>query len=108
MKQLETPQTVNFKRKLNVKENTINNIVVGYRVLWCFKCGIVKSRPDWDTPETSITVTMDGTTNVALPSLVIINRMQVVTKGAASGPNAGIIKATADTDGTISSQIRVG
>jgi hypothetical protein len=64
--------------------------------------------PDWDTPETSITVTMDGTTNVALPSLVIINRMQVVTKGAASGPNAGIIKATADTDGTISSQIRVG
>jgi hypothetical protein len=63
--------------------------------------------PDWDTVETSTTVTMDGTTNVALPACVIINRMEVMTKGA-SGPNVGIIKATADTDGTISSQIRAG
>lgn len=63
--------------------------------------------PDWDTKETSITVTMNGTTDVALPSCVMINRMQVVTKGA-TNVNVGVITATADTDGTVTSQIRVG
>ncbi len=63
--------------------------------------------PDWDTKETNITVTMNGTTNVALPSMVMINRMQVMTKGATSN-NVGIITATADSDATITSQIRVG
>lgn len=61
--------------------------------------------PDWDTKETSIIVSMNGTSNVALPSLVIINRMSVVSKGATSS-NVGIIKATADSDSTITSQIR--
>ncbi len=61
--------------------------------------------PDWDTAETSTDTTMNGTTNVALPSMVMINRMQVLTKGT-STVNAGIITATADTDGTITSQIR--
>jgi len=62
---------------------------------------------DWDTPEMAIDVVMDGTTNVALPSCVIINRMKVLTKGA-TNVNVGIIKATADTDSTITSQIRAG
>ncbi len=63
--------------------------------------------PDWDTAETSTTVTMNGTTNVALPSMVMINTMRVVTKGATSS-NVGIITATADSDSTITSQIRAG
>lgn len=62
---------------------------------------------DWDTPELFIDIVMNGTTNVALPSLVMINRMEVLTKGA-TNVNVGVIKATADTDSTITSQIRVG
>lgn len=62
---------------------------------------------DWDTPELIIDVVMNGTSNVALPSMVMINRMEVLTKGA-TNVNVGIIKATADTDSTITSQIRVG
>lgn len=62
---------------------------------------------DWDTKETSIVKTMNGTTNVALPSLVMINRMKVLTKGVTSS-NVGIITATADTDGTVTSRINVG
>ncbi len=62
---------------------------------------------DWDTPELIIDVVMNGTTNVALPLLVMINRMEVLTKGATS-VNVGVITATADTDSTITSQIRVG
>lgn len=63
--------------------------------------------PDWDTAQTSTDTTMNGTTDVALPSLVMINRMQVLTKGT-NTPNAGIITATADVDNTITSQIRAG
>lgn len=63
--------------------------------------------PDWDTKETSVIRTMNGTTDVALPSLVIINRMRVITKGATNS-NVGVITATADTDGTVTSQIRAG
>ena len=62
---------------------------------------------DWNTPELIIDVVMNGTSNVALPSMVMINRMEVLTKGATS-VNVGIIKATADTDSTITSQIRAG
>ncbi len=63
--------------------------------------------PDWDTKETSITVTLNGVGDVALPSCVMINRMQVITKGA-TNVNVGIITATADTDGTVTSKIQVG
>lgn len=63
--------------------------------------------PDWDTGETSTILTMNGTTNVATPSCVIINRMKVLTWGSA-GPNVGVITATADTDGTVTAQINAG
>ncbi len=61
----------------------------------------------WDTQETTIDVTMDGTTNVALPSCVMINKIMVLTKGATNS-NVGIIKATADTDTTITANMIAG
>ncbi len=63
--------------------------------------------PDWDTKEASVVVTMNGTTNVVLPSLVMINKMEVITKGGTNS-NVGVIKATAVTDNTITAKIRVG
>jgi len=63
---------------------------------------------DWDTAESSETVTMNGTSDVATSSsYVIIHRMVGKTFGS-GGTNAGIITATAVTDATITAAIQAG
>lgn len=63
---------------------------------------------DWDTPEITEHIVMNGTISVTTTqSYVMINRMKVLTKGATSS-NVGIITAKAQTDLTTTSQIRAG
>ena len=62
----------------------------------------------WNADEENEILTMNGTTNVpTTKSYVIIHRLEILTKGA-SGPNVGVITATAQTDGSISAQINAG
>ncbi len=62
----------------------------------------------WSTAEVSEDVTMNtGSPPITSNSYVIINRMEVLTKGATS-VNIGTITATATTDLTITAQIRPG
>lgn len=62
----------------------------------------------WSSAETTEDITMNGTTNVPTANTyVIIHRLEVLTKGATS-ENVGVITATADTDSTVTAQIKVG
>jgi len=62
---------------------------------------------DWDTAEVSEDISLRGLSGVALTnSYVMINRMEVLTKGATT--NAGTISATAATDATVSAYMIIG
>lgn len=62
---------------------------------------------DWGSAEVFEDIIMNGIANVPTQALVIIHRMQVLTKGSA-GPNVGTITATAQVDGTVTAQIQPG
>ncbi len=63
---------------------------------------------DWDTPEVSEDLTLDGVTNVPTANAyVTINHMQCLTFGSGA-ENAGTIQATAQVDGTVTAQINPG
>lgn len=62
----------------------------------------------WSTAETNEVVTMAGTSNApTVNSYVIIHRMEALTWGS-GGKAAGVIKATAATDNTITAMIAAG
>ena len=62
----------------------------------------------WNATEVSETVNLNGTTKVPTSnSYVIVHRMVVIANGGTL-INAGTIKATAQTDGTITAQIGQG
>jgi len=77
-----------------------------YRHSWTIKVFGIK---DWDDfSETVETLILNGTTNVPTANAyVMINRLEILTKGATS-VNVGTITATAQTDGTVTSQINPG
>lgn len=68
----------------------------------------VSGLTSWDAREVSEVITLNGLTDVpTINAYVIINHMEVMTKGATS-INVGVITATADVDGTVSAQINAG
>jgi hypothetical protein len=70
----------------------------------------ISGLPDWDTPEVSEIVALDGLTPVDLANdYVIINRGMCDYGANAIGPgNAGVITATAAVDLTLSLRIEIG
>lgn len=69
---------------------------------------IVYGLTSWSTTEVNETLNMTGITDAATTnSYVILNRFEVVTSGGTT-INAGIIKATAATDSSVSAYISAG
>lgn len=66
--------------------------------------------PDWDTAEVSETVTLAGLTpsSATANAYVIIHRMVCNFGANSTTSNAGVITATAATDGTITAKIQAG
>lgn len=61
---------------------------------------------DWDTKETTETVTGNLNAGIAMGNAaVMINRMRVIPQATSTTPNVGTITATAAIDGTVTSQI---
>ena len=65
--------------------------------------------PDWDTAETTETVTGDLNTGIPMNNAaVMIHRMKVTPQATSTSPNVGTITATAASDGTVTAQINPG
>jgi hypothetical protein len=68
----------------------------------------IRGLPSWGQIEVTETIELNGTSNVAtVNQYVIIHRMEVKTNGA-TNINIGNIKATADTDSSVTAQINAG
>ena len=70
---------------------------------------IVSYLADWDTKETTETVSGDLNAGIAMTNAaVMIHRMKVVPQATSTTPNEGTITATAATDATVTAQINPG
>lgn len=87
----------------NIKSSNVNDTSAGTGARTISITGLNGSYA-----ETTETVTLNGTSDVATAnSYVIIYRMRVTTAGS-GGTNAGNITATAQTDATVTAQITTG
>lgn len=70
---------------------------------------VISYLPDWDTVETTETVTGDLNAGIAMNNeAVMINRIEVIIQSTSTTINAGEITATAAVDGTVTARIRAG
>ena len=70
---------------------------------------IINYLPDWNTAETTETVTGNLNAGIAMNNAaVMINRMEVIIQSTSTTANAGEITATAATDSTVTARIRAG
>ena len=70
---------------------------------------VVSYLADWDTAETTETVSGDLNAGIAMSNAaVMIHRMKVAPQATSTTPNVGTIIATAATDTTITAQINPG
>lgn len=70
---------------------------------------IISYLPDWNTQETTETVTGNLNAGIAMVNAaVIIHRMRVIPQATSTTPNVGTITATAAGDATVTAQIEPG
>ncbi len=92
------------KRIHQIESSDVNDAAAGTGARTLRVYGI----SDWDSAEISEDITLNGTTKVPTTEpFAVIHRMKCLTAGSGE-VNAGIIKATADTDGTITARINAG